>query len=115
MKISNLAVIAVFLAPILGLAQKGAATFQDQCVGCHGPDGRAQTDMGKTMHAADLTSSGVQKQSDSQLSKVIKNGKGKMPSFDGKLSDDEIGEVVTYVKSLREEVSGGHAQLRGCL
>jgi mono/diheme cytochrome c family protein len=101
MKISNLAIIAtVFLTPILGQAQKGAATFQEQCVGCHGPDGRAQTDMGKTMHAADLTSSAVQKQSESQLSKIVKNGKGKMPSFDGKLSDDEIGGVVTYVKSL---------------
>jgi mono/diheme cytochrome c family protein len=101
MKISNVAVIAtVFLAPILGQAQKGGSIFQEQCVGCHGPDGRAQTDMGKTMHAADLTSSAVQQQSASQLSKIVKNGKGKMPSFDGKLSDDEIDGVVTYVKSL---------------
>jgi cytochrome c6 len=102
MRISNLAVITVvFLAPILSAkSADGGAIFNEQCVGCHGPDGKAQTDMGKSMHAADLTGNGVQRQSEAQLSKVVKNGKGKMPSFDGKLADDDIKAVVTYVKGL---------------
>src|ERR1039458_3752408 len=60
-------------------ARKGQEIFQEQCVGCHGPDGHAQTDMGKKVGAADLTSDAVQHQSDSQLEKVVKDGKMKMP------------------------------------
>jgi cbb3-type cytochrome c oxidase subunit III len=81
-------------------AGKGQEIFQEQCVGCHGPDGHAQTDMGKKVGAADLTSDAVQHQSDSQLQKVVKNGKMKMPSFDEKLSDDEIHALIAYIRQL---------------
>jgi len=69
-------------------------------VGCHGPDGKAQTDIGKKVQAADLTSSAFQAISDSKLESAIKAGKGKMPAFDGKLSDDEIHSVVAYVRQI---------------
>jgi cbb3-type cytochrome c oxidase subunit III len=81
-------------------AGKGQEIFQEQCVGCHGPDGHAQTDMGKKVGAADLTSGAVQRQSDSQLEKVIKNGKKKMPSFDDKLSDEETRALIVYIRQL---------------
>jgi mono/diheme cytochrome c family protein len=88
--------------PFPGHAQKGlsngAAIFQEQCSGCHGPDGKAQTDMGKKMQAADLTSDEIQQQSDSKLAGIVKSGQKKMPAFNGKLSDDEIKAVVAYVK-----------------
>ena len=97
--------IAVFIAiPAVSRAQKnqrhGEDIFQEQCVGCHGPDGRAQTDMGKTLQAADLTSEVIQQKSDSNLSKSIKGGKGKMPAFENKLADDEIKAVLAYVRQL---------------
>jgi cbb3-type cytochrome c oxidase subunit III len=106
MKLSISTTLAlVVVAPFLGLslppqAQKGQAIFQEQCVGCHGADGKAQTDMGKTIQAADLTSGAVQGQSDSKLEKTIKSGNAKMPSFDGKLSDDEIASVVAYIRQI---------------
>jgi cytochrome c6 len=107
MKLSTISTIValVAVAPFLGLsrppqAQKGQAIFQEQCVGCHGPDGKAQTDMGTKVQAADLTSSAVQEQSDSKLEKTIKSGKAKMPAFDGKLSDNEIGSVVAYIRQI---------------
>jgi cytochrome c6 len=81
-------------------AGKGQEIFQQQCIGCHGPDGHAQTDMGKKVGAADLTSDAVQQQKDSQLEKVVKNGKKKMPSFSDKLSDDEIHALIVYVRQL---------------
>jgi cytochrome c6 len=95
----------VVVAPFPGLsrppqAQKGQAIFQEQCIGCHGADGKAQTDMGKKLQAADLTSGAVQEQSDSKLERTIKSGKAKMPSFDGKLSDDDIGSVVAYIRQI---------------
>lgn len=96
--------VTLIAIPMVSYAQKGAgageAIFQEQCVGCHGPDGKAATDMGKKVQAADLTSSAIQQQSDADLAKVVKSGQKKMPSFDGKLSDSEIKAVVGYVKQL---------------
>ena len=80
--------------------REGGAIFQEQCVGCHGSDGRAATDMGKQLKAADLTSADVQQQSDSALTKIVKDGQKKMPAFKGKLDDDDIKAVVTYVREL---------------
>jgi len=98
-------IFAVFLAiPALSHAQKnqrrGGEIFQEMCVGCHGPDGRAQIDIGKALGAADLTSEGIQQKSNSELSKSVKGGKGKMPAFENKLADDEIKAVLAYVKQL---------------
>jgi mono/diheme cytochrome c family protein len=78
--------------------EQGGQIFEQLCVGCHGSDGHATTDMGKKVQAADLTSEAVQQQSDSQLTKVIKNGQKKMPSFADKLSDDDIGNVLAFVR-----------------
>jgi len=106
MKLSTIPmIIALVAAPSFGQsdnksAGKGQDIFQEQCVGCHGPDGHAQTDMGKKVGAADLTSRAVQQLSDSQIAKVVKNGKKKMPSFDEKLSDDDIKSVIAYVRQL---------------
>jgi cbb3-type cytochrome c oxidase subunit III len=90
--------------PALSEAQKnqrrGEEIFQELCAGCHGPDGRAQTDIGKAVQAADLTSEAIQQKSESELSKSVKGGKGKMPAFENKLADDEIKAVLTYVKQL---------------
>jgi mono/diheme cytochrome c family protein len=97
-------IAAFFVIPLLGASRQsggdGEATFQQRCVLCHGPDGKAQTDMGKKLEAADLTSSTVQQTSEPELVKIVKKGKGKMPSFDDKLSNDQIKAVVAYVKGL---------------
>ncbi len=106
MKLLTIAITSVFVVALSfgqsnnANGSKGQNIFGEQCVGCHGTDGRAQTEVGKKVQAADLTSSAVQQQSDSQLEKVIKDGKAKMPSFDQKLSDDEIRAVLAYVRRL---------------
>jgi cbb3-type cytochrome c oxidase subunit III len=107
MRLLTVSIIIVFAVAVPSFAQsdnknagKGQEIFQEQCVGCHGPDGHAQTDMGKKVGAADLTSDAVQHQSDSQLEKVVKNGKKKMPSFGEKLSEDDIHGLIAYVRQL---------------
>ena len=59
--------------------------------------------MGKKVKAADFTSAEVQAASEGQLSKIVKQGKDKMPSFDDKLSEDEIRAVVRSVKALGKD------------
>jgi len=57
--------------------------------------------MGKSMGLKPLSSPEVQKMSDADMAALINNGKGKMPAFKGKLSDDEISAVVKYVRTLK--------------
>src|SRR6516162_6600887 len=77
--------------------------FKSKCAPCHGPDGKAQTPMGKTLKIRDLGSSEVQSQSDAQLTEIVTKGKNKMPAFDGKLSKEQITGLVAYVRELSKK------------
>ena len=79
----------------------GGADFKAKCAMCHGADGKGETGMGKTMKVRDLGSADVQGQSDADLNGIITNGKGKMPKYDGKLSKDQIGDLVKYIRTLK--------------
>jgi len=83
------------------LADGGADTFKAKCAMCHGADGKGETSMGKTLKLRDLGSADVQSQSDSDLSGIITNGKGKMPKYDGKLTADQISDLVKYIRTLK--------------
>ena len=88
--------------PTVAAAQGGGADiFKSKCAMCHGPDGSASTGMGKSMGLKPLGSPEVQKTSAADMSALVTNGKGKMPAFKGKLSDEEITAVVQYVKTLK--------------
>lgn len=83
------------------LGDSGSDLFRAKCAMCHGPDGKGQTAMGKTLNLRDLGSADVQAQSDADLKNIITNGKGKMPKYDGKLTPDQINDVVKYVRTLK--------------
>jgi cbb3-type cytochrome c oxidase subunit III len=77
---------------------KGDAVFAKLCVNCHGADGKAQTEMGTKVQAADLTSKSVQDLSESRMVEVVTKGNQKMPAFGDKLSSSDIRNVVAYVR-----------------
>ena len=77
------------------VAQDAAATYKAKCAMCHGPDGK-----GGKMGTRDFASAEVKAETDAQLTEIITKGKGKMPSYDGKLKDTEIKDLVTYIRSL---------------
>ena len=79
----------------------GGADFKAKCAMCHGADGKGDSGMGKTLKVRDLGSADVQGQSDADLNGIITNGKGKMPKYDGKLSKDQIGDLVKYIRTLK--------------
>lgn len=74
--------------------------FKSKCAPCHGPDGKAQTPMGKSLKIRDLGSPDAQSQSDAQLTEIVTKGKNKMPAFDGKVTKEQITELVAYVREL---------------
>ncbi len=81
-------------------ASSGAATFKSKCQLCHGVDGVGNTTLGKQLQAANLRSKDVQKKTDAELHKVIHDGNGNMPPFADQLSDDQIAQVIRFVRAL---------------
>lgn len=99
----KLAVIAALLA--LGVAgayaqDDAAALYKSKCQVCHGPDGKG-TPAGEKLGVKDFHSPEIAKQSDDELFKATKDGKGKMPKYDGKLTDDQIKSLVKYIRTLK--------------
>ena len=74
-------------------AEEGAAVFQRKCVSCHGNDG-AGTAAGKKLGAKDLKSTKLPR---TEIEKVIRDGRGKMPAYRGKLSHEEIAALSAYI------------------
>jgi cytochrome c553 len=79
-------------------------TYKAHCSACHGINGVGDTMIGKNLKLRPLGSDEVQKQSDEVLTEIISKGKGKnrMPSFERKLSKDQITDLVTYIRSLKK-------------
>jgi cytochrome c6 len=97
----GLLVVAVALSTA-SFADGGADTFKAKCAVCHGATGAGDTAMGKSLKLRDLGSADVQKQTDDELSTMVTKGKGKMPAYDGKLTKDQISEVVKFVRTLKK-------------
>ena len=83
-----------------GQGSTGAAIFKAKCVLCHGADGTGNTPLGKQLQAANLRSKDVQQKPDAELRKVIHDGQTNMPPFGDQLSDEEITQVLKYVRTL---------------
>jgi mono/diheme cytochrome c family protein len=66
------------LFPTVTLAQADAAKiFKTNCSLCHSADGSGDSPTGKAMHAKDLRSDEIQKQSDAALIEVMTRVEGK--------------------------------------
>ena len=88
--------------PITVSAGSAAEWYAKKCASCHGKDGRAKTFKGKLKHTRDLTDPEWQdRASDERIFNSIMNGKGKMPAFGKKFSEQEVNALVTYVRSLK--------------
>jgi cytochrome c6 len=82
-------------------AQNDAASvFKSKCAACHGADGTGNTPAGKSMKIRDFHSADVQKQTDAELTEIITTGKSPMPGYKGKITDDQIKQLVGYVREL---------------
>jgi mono/diheme cytochrome c family protein len=98
----------MIVAPLSVRAADAKANWANNCAQCHGANGKADTKMGKTLNAKDLTDPKVQAEfTDAKATQSIKegvkqNGKTTMKAFGGKLTDDEIKALVAYVRTLKK-------------
>ena len=103
--IRNLCLSVAFVSALA--AADGEATFKTRCVACHGEDGKGKAAIGTPDFTSARTLANF---TDAQIVETIGNGrKGTiMPAWKGKLSDEEIAAVASYVRSLgRAGAPGG--------
>ena len=78
----------------------GETIFKSKCVLCHGADGTGNTPLGKQLQAANLRSKDIQSKSNAELHKIIHDGQTNMPAFAEQLTDEQIDQVIKYVRVL---------------
>jgi mono/diheme cytochrome c family protein len=94
---------ATGVTPFAANARTAAALYARNCASCHGRDGGAKTLKARVNHARKLSEAEWQNRvSDERIFNSIINGKGKMPAYAKKLSEQEIDSLVTYVRSLKK-------------
>src|SRR5215471_10131041 len=82
-----------------------ADLFAQNCAKCHGADGKDTRSAG----TPDFTSPSVQSGlSDQQIQETIRRGKlGRMPAWADKLSDAQIAQLASYIRSLSSATRPG--------
>lgn len=101
-KVSAVILLAASFA-LPAFAQGGADTYKTKCATCHGPDGLAASPAGKAMKVPSFKTPEFVKASDADLIATTKNGKGKMPAYNGKLTDAQIKEEIAYIRTLQKK------------
>ncbi|HEY0945859.1 MAG TPA: cytochrome c [Opitutaceae bacterium] len=84
--------------------------WQNNCVRCHGPDGKGNTKMGRKLRIKDLTRPRVQARlTDDRILATIRDGlddtegKEEMPAFRNKLSESELKALMAHVRTLKTD------------
>ena len=81
----------------------GKTLYTKECFSCHGKygkgDGPAAAALGKS--AGDLSSAKSQAQSDGAYLWKIQTGKPPMPSFQKKLSETQVWQLVNYIRTFK--------------
>ncbi len=102
-----LAVVALTAGAVSVKAADVAANWEKACQKCHGADGKGDTKMGKKTGVKDMTTAEYQTNlKDDKAFKAIKDGikdgdTVKMKPAEG-LSDDEIKDLVAFVRKLKK-------------
>jgi len=92
----------VALASAVSFAQSGGeATYKAKCASCHGAAGTPSAGMAKMMGIKATSDPDMQKLTAAQMFTSVKDGKGKMKPFGGKLTDDQIKDSVAFFRTLK--------------
>jgi cytochrome c553 len=82
--------------------------WEKHCLKCHGADGKGNTKMGKQSGVKDYTDPKVQAEMKEESAlKIIKEGivdkgKKKMDPYADKLSEQEIKELIAYMRAFKK-------------
>ena len=86
------------------VVEQGEQIYMGSCGMCHGMDGHARTDLGRSMYppAMDLTSPHVQHWTEAELFWIIQNGVRLtgMPSWKSNISETDTWKLVRFIQNL---------------
>jgi cbb3-type cytochrome c oxidase subunit III len=82
--------------------ERGRAVYTANCGRCHGADGAGHTRMAEMVEPPDMSDPAWQRgRGTSRMVASVANGRGQMPAFKKKLSNQDIAAAVAYVRTLR--------------
>ena len=84
---------------------KGKKLYGYDCAMCHGEKGDGKGDMASDMkNVTDFTNpDALKNRTDGELFYVIRTGKGEMPPEGDRAKDDDIWNMVNYIRSLAKK------------
>ena len=83
--------------------QRAASVYKTNCAACHGAVGDGNTPAGKVFNVPSFSSETVLKEPDGSLLAIAKNGKGKMPAWHDKLSEDQLKDLIAFIHTLQKK------------
>jgi cytochrome c6 len=102
MKIVSTIVLLIYIGCFLSFTQsspvpEGKSIFDRYCVKCHGTDGTKGKWGAKNLQRSTLT--------EEDMIRIITNGKRIMPSWKSRLTEKNILQVISYIKSFKKLTS----------
>jgi len=82
----------------------GKVLYVKNCASCHGKTGLGDGVKARALKTAagDLSSAAYQNQTDGEHFYKSKFGRDEMPKYEGKLSDDDIWNMVNYMRTFKK-------------
>ena len=82
----------------------GQTLYAKTCAACHGKTGLGDGPKSKSLKTPStaLSKAEFQKQTDGEIFFKTKTGRGDMPKYEGKMSDNDIWNMVNYMRTLKK-------------
>jgi mono/diheme cytochrome c family protein len=82
----------------------GQALYVKTCAACHGKTGLGDGPKAKSLKTMpnNFTKADYQNQTDGEQFYKTKTGRGDMTKYEGKLSDDDIWNIVNYMRTFKK-------------
>jgi mono/diheme cytochrome c family protein len=82
----------------------GGALYNKNCASCHGKTGLGDGVKARALQdfPGDFSKADFQGQTDGEHFYKTKVGRGEMPKYEGKLTDDDMWNIVNYMRSFKK-------------
>lgn len=82
----------------------GMALYNKNCASCHGKAGLGDGVKARMLKdfPGDFSVAAYQDQTDGEHFYKTKSGRGEMPKYEGKLTDDEIWNTINYMRTFKK-------------